>query len=274
MRLKSEVFYVPLADIFPRFHDVIMNYKEESETVRENGLSKTFNFTRLPYMFLNRFAAYANYVGSLATLPSSNLTYDEKAWLHTYFQQLAIDRLTHQIGIPFDICCARVTSSPTLADMQDNPYCANNRYLDTTSTVSGKWNITLSGAVPVSLLPFQATNMSIIGIIAIQFVVRRLIFIQIYLMVILVVVGPWVASYDRTTPSYALSTNNNVNRFFNSLFQIRKRFYRKDYFNTAVGDPTVGVDSISVPDNIVDLRKANRLQQFIEKASFSGQSHC
>ena len=269
MRLKSEVFYVPLADIFPHFHDVIMNYKEESETVRENGITRTFNFTRMPSMMLNRFAAFANYSSAFASLPSTNLSYEEKLGYHTYFQQLSIDRLTHQIGLPFDVCCSKVTDSPTLADLQANRYCANDKYLDTQSSVANKFNITLSGCVPVSLLPFQAY----------QYVYNwyyrdsiRSEEVDIYpdLDSAIGTLSPWCGATANGTPSFALPFTADVNRFFNSLFQIRKRFYRKDYFNTAVGDPTVGVDSISVPDNIVDLRKANKLQQFIEKQALAG----
>lgn len=268
MRIKSEVFYVPLSDIFPNFHDVIMNYKEESETVRENGVQTSYNFIKLPYIRLNRLATYADRYQELGNLPSSNLSYDAKLGYHTYFQQLAIDRLWHQIGVPFDICCSQIATSSSLQEFEDNPYSNNNRYRDFVSGTSTR--CTLSGAVPVSLLPFMAY----------QYIYNwyyrdsvRSPEVDIYPNIFdgnNAIVSPWVGNGADVTPSTALSVNENVNRFFNSLFQIRKRFYRKDYFNTAVGDPTVGVDSIAVPDNIVDLRKANKLQQFIEKQALAG----
>ncbi len=265
MRLKSEVFYVPLADLYDHFHDTIMNYKEESSEVRENGNVTTLSFTKLPSMPIDRFALH------FENLPSGGYTvgddFYENLKNHTPLQEFAIERLIHQIGVPFDICRKTIGTV-------NNPYCENTAYLDhvieTESTSEVRFNP--QGNVLVSLFPFQAyqyvynwyyrDSVRSPEIDCFSDVTKSSDYVSRYLL------GD---SSTRTIQSiYDGGYTSEINFFFNSLFQVRRRFYRKDYFNTAVGDPTVGVDSISVPDNIVDLRKANQLQKFIEKQALAG----
>lgn len=268
MRLKSEVFYVPLADLYDHFHDTIMNYKEESSESRENGNVTTVSYTSMPSMPIDRFALH------FENLPSSGTTigsdFYENLKQHTELQDFAIERLIHQIGVPFDICRKKWDG------VSSNPYCANVSYLDYEMTGVGTSDIRFNpqGNVRVSLFPFMAY----------QYVYNwyyrdsvRSPEIDTYpdLSKAVQSVGRLIDSELSTVTLQAQnyvasSTIAATNYFFNSLFQVRRRFYRKDYFNTAVGDPTVGVDSISVPDNIVDLRKANQLQKFIEKQALAG----
>lgn len=264
MRIKSEVFYVPLSDLYDHFHDVIMNYKEESSTVRENGREKSVNYTSLPSMMLSRFAFYFEHMPASYIVGSD---FYENLKQHTDVQEYAIERLIHQIGIPFDICRKKINSV-------NNPYCANSEYLDyvDTSVSPNVEHFNPQGSIRVNLAPFQAY----------QYVYNwyyrdsvRSPEIDCYPDIsespnVLRLVLLSNKSSDELGIYYQDDNVADINTFFNSLFQVRRRFYRKDYFNTAVGDPTVGVDSIQVPDNIVDLRKANQLQKFIEKQALAG----
>lgn len=271
MRIKSEVFYVPIRDIYENFHDVIMNYKEESSTVVENGYKQTFSFTKFPHMLLNRFALYFELTERYVRT-STQSTYFDYLGNSTKFQRFAIDRLIHQIGVPFDICnwngIDNVTNGPV------NPYCDTQKYLD--KSVNDTTYFNPFGSEPVSLFPFQAyqyvynwyyrDSVRSPEVDIYPDVYSRNSYIDTIGFTVdsksTVELATWVAGH--------VSGMAYINQFFNSLFQVRRRFYRKDYFNTAVSDPIVGVDSIAVPDNIVDLRKANALQKFIEKRALTG----
>lgn len=265
MRIKSEVFYVPLSDLYPNFHDVIMNYKEESSTVVENGVKSTTLFNKFPHIKLNRFAWWFNRDRITTTYSDS----DPYNWLgnNTYYQNFAVSRLIHQMGVPYDI-----TVKDTL-DGSTNVYAKNSSYLDYYSdSVSFRYNV--DGSQPVSLFPFQAY----------QYVYNwfyrdsvRSYEIDTYpdIYSLSDMWSSWFFGNVSTTTldnqiSLSSQAQLHINRFMNSLFQVRRRFYRKDYFNTSVSDPTVGVDSLAVPENIVDLRKVNQLQKFIEKRALTG----
>lgn len=279
MRIKSEVFYVPLSDLYPNFHDVMMNYKEESSEQVENGTKTTFNYTQLPHITINSLSWW---LGIQPTL-SNTQTFDYFDCLgeHTFMQQAAVERLAHQMGIPFDVARSQIpVFSESAVNFISNPY-QSTAYVsgDTVDRHGEPTAYSVNGQLPVNLAIFQAY----------QYVYNwyyrdsvRSPEIDIY---------PDIYSVPDSADNYVLrrifygasnsaeftfnvnahaNTLPPVSRFFNSLFQIRRRFYRKDYFNTAVSDPTVAVDSIAVPENIVDLRKANQLQKFIEKRALSG----
>ena len=279
MRIKSEVFYVPLSDLYPNFHDVMMNYKEESSEQIENGTKTTVSYTQLPHITLNSLSWWLGIQPQL----SNTQTFDWFDCLgeHTFMQQAAVERLIHQMGIPFDVARSQVpVFTDSAVNFIDNPYQStayvSGDVYDGPSPENNRYSV--NGQLPLNLAIFQAY----------QYVYNwyyrdsvRSPEIDIY---------PDVYSIPSTSANTILSrlfyganaafftqqvTNHPerlvpVSRFFNSLFQIRRRFYRKDYFNTAVSDPTVAVDSVSVPQNIVDLRKANQLQKFIEKRALSG----
>lgn len=281
MRIKSEVFYVPLSDLYAHFHDTLMNYKEESSEEVSNGTKTTVNFSKFPFIRLDALSWWLSRTPSVVQAGES---YFENIGDCTVMQQYAVNRLIHQFGVPYDLTSSKIYSSAESPYLINNPYYSS-RYIvgDTIDESGNAKDYTYNGQLPLSLFPFQAyqycynwfyrdsvrtsevdiyddvtsvsdtnNNMRLIG-----YIVRG--------------VGN-SAFYDRLleNATYSQSRSENANRFFNSLFQIRRRFYRKDYFNTAVGDPTVGVDSIAVPGNIVDLRKANQLQKFIEKQALSG----
>lgn len=265
MRLKSEVFYVPLADLYDHFHDTIMNYKEESSEIRENGNVTAVSYVSMPSIPVDRFALHFEKLPSSASIGSS---FYDNLKQHTPLQEFAIERLIHQIGVPFDVCRKTIGSV-------NNPYCNNISYLDHEVTGEGTSEVRFNpqGNVRVSLFPFMAY----------QYVYNWYYRDSVRSPEIdcFPDLSKSAASVQRLvgdSSTVVLDLQNyqtanalfNTNYFFNSLFQVRRRFYRKDYFNTAVGDPTVGVDSISVPSNIVDLRKANQLQKFIEKQALAG----
>lgn len=277
MRVKSEVFYVPLADLYKHFHDTIMNYKEESSEVIENGTKTTFSFSKLPYIRLNSLSSW------LSTTPSAvNSAEDFYGNLQeqTFLQTAAVARLVHQMGVPFDVAPRYIyggTDINGIVILVDNPYCSDAYFRgddDSTNPVTRS----VSGQVPISLFPFQAYQYCY------NWYYRdsvRSPEIDCYPDVYSINSNSYFDNILNGSAggsqiqsiymdSSAIATQKKINHFFNSLFQVRRRFYRKDYFNTAVGDPTVGVDSISVPDNIVDLRKANQLQKFIEKQALAG----
>lgn len=274
MRIKSEVFYVPLADLYDHFHDVIMNYKEESSEEISNGTRTTYTFNKLPFIRLNSLSWW--FTGN-PSLYNSGSTYFGRIGERTWLQLYACRRLSHQMGVPFD-CTTSVIYAGYDSDggprFVANPYFSN-KYYDKDATLSLGNAFTLNGQVPISLLPFQAYQY------VYNWYYRDSVrspevdcYPDIYSVtddarLVTILSGSFTAFSDANS-SQLKSTTTPINRFFNSIFQIRRRFYRKDYFNTAVGDPTVGVDSISVPDNIVDLRKANQLQKFIEKQALAG----
>lgn len=265
MRVKSEVFYVPASDLFPNFHEVMMNYKEEVQQIVENGKQTNVDNTVLPSMALNRFAWWFHSPKD-SSVPTSHDMFVIFA-RHDKFQEYAVARLIHQMGIPFDI-----TYENFPIGSETNPFANNTSYLDVRSSSGSISYFNPSGNVPISLLPFQAY----------QYVYNwfyrdsvRSYEIDTYPNVY--DAGSMIGMLCSTSPTITLdymikseANNSAVNRFMNSLFQVRRRFYRKDYFNTAVSDPTVGVESLSVPENIVDLRKVNQLQKFIEKRALTG----
>lgn len=264
MRIKSEVFYVPLSDIYPNFHDVIMNYKEESSEFVENGRKTTVNFTSFPHILLSRIAYWFSNVSRSESVPSSD-DYFTRISRKTFTQEFAVSKLIHQVGVPFDLTWRLFGDGTTV-----NPYCNNVKYLDASSTGVTS-TFCEAASVPISLFPFQAY----------QYVYNwyyrdsvRSPEVDIYPTAyddsLYHGQNSFLFNDSRSTVGFTPSDTVLYNRFFNSVFQIRKRFYRKDYFNTAVSDPTVGVDSLAVPDNIVDLRKTNQLQKFIEKQALSG----
>lgn len=281
MRIKSEVFYVPLSDLYPNFHDVMMNYKEESSEDIENGIKKTVTYNKLPHITLNSLAWWLAIQPTWANVQSND--YYESLGEHTFMQQAAVERLIHQMGIPFDVSRSQI---PVFAESGTNfianPYHSSAYYSgDATPETSINSAYSVNGQLPINIAPFQAY----------QYVYNwyyrdsvRSPEIDIYPDVTSVINGSYsnqqlLAAIFGSNPNAAKFTfiaENSplslppVSRFFNSVFQIRRRFYRKDYFNTAVSDPTVAVDSIAVPENIVDLRKANQLQKFIEKRALSG----
>lgn len=265
MRIKSEVFYVPLSDIFDNFHEVIMNYKEESTTRTENGVTITEANNKFPSVALNKLACWF-----MLNRDNSSGDHDWRLQMHSSVQEYAVARLLHQVGVPFDITYSSINVGGSTVS---NPYCSLTKYLDDNTGTGASFND--AGAVPVSLLPFQAY----------QYVYNwyyrdsvRSPEVDIYPNIFsLAASSPLLGFLSSSTPTFAALSiaesqeyRYKINHFFNSVFQIRRRFYRKDYFNTAVSDPTVGVDSLAVPDNIVDLRKVNQLQKYIEKRALAG----
>lgn len=275
MRIKSEVFYVPLADLYDHFHDVIMNYKEESSEEISNGIKTTVNFTKLPHIRLNALSWWFTGVPGLF---NSGDTYFDRIAERTWLQEYACRRLAHQMGVPFDCTTQYVYAGYDGDDAPrfvQNPYYTNKYFDKDAKTDLTARFFTVNGQVPISLLPFQAYQYCY------NWFYRDSVrspevdcYPDIYSSIsdarLLTIFDGSFTAYTDSNSSVLRETNAAVNRFFNSVFQIRRRFYRKDYFNTAVGDPTVGVDSIAVPDNIVDLRKANQLQKFIEKQALAG----
>lgn len=274
MRIKSEVFYVPLSDLYDHFHDVIMNYKEESSEEISNGKKTTVSYTMFPFIRLDALSWWLSRTPQV--VDSVNETYFDRISVQTLMQQFSVDRLIHQIGVPFDLTTKKIYSGSDSSYLVDNPYWTNKyTYGDAFDNFHVASEFTYNGQVPVSLFPFQAY----------QYVYNwyyrdsvRSPEVDCYPDVYSLTgnyIGRLVRGQGNSVEyedGYTESSSEAkyYNRFFNSLFQIRRRFYRKDYFNTAVGDPTVGVDSIAVPNNIVDLRKANQLQKFIEKQALAG----
>lgn len=266
MRIKSEVFFVPAADLYDHFHETIMNYRSETTETIENGKKTSHTFTQLPYMMLGRFAWFFNRPWDVVETPSG-ASYWDVLMYKTPDGEKAVARLVHQMGVPFDVTNARnYNGSPSYNDNPANPWARNDKYLDVSNQ---SWS--MDGSTPISLLPFQAY----------QYVYNwyyrdsvRSPEVDCYPDVYSITSSEKVLfQRDKTTSQVDdefISDWTNFYRFFNNLFQIRRRFYKKDYFNTAVSDPTVGVDSIAVPNNIVDLRKANQLQKFIEKQALAG----
>lgn len=281
MRIKSEVFYVPLSDLYPKFHDVMMNYKEEiSETV-ENGTRTVVRLTKLPHITLDSLAWWLAIQPTWANV--EGVDFFDNLGEHTFMQQAAVERLSHQMGIPFDVARSQI---PVFGDSGTNfianPYQSSAYYSGDAGDIdspSATWSV--NGALPINIAPFQAYQYCY------NWYYRdsvRSPEIDIYpdyqaipittdndlLLRTLNSNRVFHAGYATERVTNRPQTLPPVSRFFNSVFQIRRRFYRKDYFNTAVSDPTVAVDSIAVPENIVDLRKANQLQKFIEKRALSG----
>lgn len=278
MRIKSEVFYVPLSDLYPNFHDVMMNYKEESSEMIENGSKMTVSYTRLPHITLNCLSWWLGIQPALSNTPG----YDWFACLgeHTFLQQAAVERLVHQMGVPFDVARGQIPVFTSSAiNFIANPY-QSTAYVsgDSVNSQSEPDGYSVNGQLPVNIAPFQAY----------QYVYNWYyrdsvrspeidIYPDVYTglrnaaeLITLSVNGRFNSSYATLRSNSVPPLLESFSRFVNSVFQIRRRFYRKDYFNTAVSDPTVAVDSVAVPDNIVDLRKANQLQKFIEKRALSG----
>lgn len=278
MRIKSEVFYVPLSDLYPNFHDVMMNYKEDVSEQIENGTKTTVSFTKLPHITINSLAWWLAIQPTWANVQSND--YFESLGEHTFMQQAAVERLIHQMGIPFDVARSQI---PVFGDQGtnfiSNPYHSSAYYSGDAIDSSGlSTAYSVNGQLPINISVFQAY----------QYIYNwyyrdsvRSPEIDIYPDVYSIPSGSSntvlrsVFRWFNAAEATRYVTNRAealppVSRFFNSLFQIRRRFYKKDYFNTAVSDPTVAVDSIAVPENIVDLRKANQLQKFIEKRALSG----
>lgn len=279
MRIKSEVFYVPLADLYPNFHDVMMNYKEESSEKIENGTKTTVSYTKLPHITLNSLSWWLGIQPQLSN--TQTLDWYDCLGEHTFMQQAAVERLVHQMGVPFDVARSLIpVFTGSAVNFVSNPYQSTAYVSGDSFDITGQGTkYSVNGQLPVNIAPFQAY----------QYVYNwyyrdsvRSPEIDIYPDVYSIPPG------DSESALYMMFSNTRniagiqqmvesdssylppISRFFNSVFQIRRRFYRKDYFNTAVSDPTVAVDSVAVPDNIVDLRKANQLQKFIEKRALSG----
>lgn len=276
MRIKSEVFYVPLSDLYPDFHDVMMNYKEESSEQIANGAKTTVSYTKLPHITLNSLSWWLGIQPTLSNTPGHD--WFDTLGEHTFMQQAAVERLVHQMGIPFDVARGQIpVFTDSAVNFRANPY-QSTAYVSGDTFDGDPTGYSVNGQLPVNIAPFQAY----------QYVYNwyyrdsvRSPEVDIYPDVYSISGGQnrillklFSGSFNAAEATFYVSAASSylppVCRFFNSVFQIRRRFYRKDYFNTAVSDPTVAVDSVAVPANIVDLRKANQLQKFIEKRALSG----
>lgn len=265
MRIKSEVFFVPASDLYDHFHETIMNYRSETSEVIENGNRVSHTFTQLPNIMLGRFAWWFEQAWDAVETPSGASYWDVMQYKSPDGEK-AVARLVHQMGVPYDVTNARnYNGSPTFTDNPVNPYARNDKYLDILDM-----SYSMDGSTPISLFPFMAYQY------VYNWFYRDSVrspeidcYPNIYASTVSVALRN-LFRRDVTTLELSSMLSTHINRFFNNLFQIRRRFYKKDYFNTAVSDPTVGVDSIAVPNNIVDLRKANQLQKFIEKQALAG----
>ena len=93
MRIKSEVFYVPLSDLYAHFHDTLMNYKEESSEEVSNGTKTTVNFSKFPFIRLDALSWWLSRTPSVVQAGES---YFENIGDCTVMQQYAVNRLIHQ----------------------------------------------------------------------------------------------------------------------------------------------------------------------------------
>lgn len=275
MKIKEYAFFVPFTQISDHSQEFFMNIKQESTSKVENGTKHTENYKYADYIPLNKLVAYIQSTSHSALSRSTGDNYQD-------FRQdclgyrLAVGRLCEQMGIPkpFTVpCCSDDYGIPidynnvrpqfkalwnNLKTSIDWTSITTQNYGTQTGQAGARGMKLTSSALPVDLMPFRAYQ----HIYNTYFRDSRVQdSIDIY------------PSVHGGNYSQFMGDNSAACRFYNNLFMIRKKNFAKDYFNTAATDPTLGSASVQVPQTIVGLRKANKMQSVLEKKALSGSRY-
>lgn len=261
MKVKTEHFFVPFSQLYNHYQEVFMNYKGENTTSISDGVSTTENYQYFPYVTNNDISIYFN---SLSVTANKELDlrklsrYDYNAW-RFHCHQLASSKLLDYFGFPLPFTLPRfsargVYNPEWLAFLGAQQSDVENKYdfgICASYNSNDYDDVTDANVYRFNLFPFRAYQ-------------------KVY--------NDWYRNQMLTDPvDLYLNTEHvddtsitSFNRWFNSHFNIQKRSYRKDYFNTSSVDPTLGPDSVDIPDTVTELRKANAIQRILEKKALAG----
>lgn len=301
MQVKIEWFFVPFSQLYAHYDDVLMNYKSESRTVVSDGVSESTNFVNLPYQNMQDFSAlnvYAKVESSLNIDTSNEFSYNG---YNTIASVLRRCKFLDYMGLPTPLTTSLLTQdsvgsvivNPTyihrfgnsLAQAYFNSAIADSGQIDDVFS----WRDLANNYPDIAngLFIYRSKNLDLADYSNARVTT---LFARAYQKIY----SDWYRNqmlsdpidiYFNTVTVDTIYQNDIANmpfqpisgvdysdqfRYFNSLFTLRKRNYRKDYFNTASTDPTLGPDSVAIPQTVNDLRKANAIQRLLDKKAVSG----
>lgn len=266
MKLKTEHFFVPFSQLYNYYQEVFMNYKGENTTYIADGVRSTENYQNFPYVTNNDisqwFNGIDNWAGTLSQLRSQK-RYDLFGGRYAY-NQFRCSRLLDYFGFPLPLTIPRwrefvngnkkvnpvATSFWGTVNLNEESNFPYGFGASVRSGSSGE-ELDTENVLKFNLFPFRAYQ-------------------KVY--------NDWYRNQMLTDPvdlylnteHIEYSTGFAYSRWFNSHFFMQKRNYKKDYFNTSSVDPTLGPDSVNVPDTVTELRKANAIQRILEKKALAG----
>lgn len=278
MKVKTEHFFVPFSQLFTNYQEVLMNYKGESQTVVQDGVSTTETYTEFPYISADDISRWNNKIG---TYTGTDAQLKDLSRYDFYGLDLGIHKrrcnsLLDYMGLPLPFTTFRYRSAAGSAGNNPNP-----QWLDLTGLTAAQCQDTnnyyyglvaqvraVSGMPGNVMLKRDTTANPFV-----DFKINTL-WARAYQKVY----SDWYRNPLMTDPVdiyentvYKTYANNaDYNRYYNSLFFLQKRNYRKDYFNTAAVDPTLGPSSVNIPTTVVELSKAKALQRILDKKAVAG----
>lgn len=283
MQIKTEWFFVPFSQLYANYDKVLMNYKGESQTVISDGVSETSTFVNLP--FINCSEILASQLTRFDNLfAPSQLSQYERFGRNTPFYSFMRSKFLDYMGLPIPLTTpfllrfeSRTVVNPTFIHRFGNRTAiqiynnvATDGYVD-----AADWSdfVDRYSNISSNLLLYHKANTGWDCPIS-TFFARA--YQKIY--------SDWYRNQMNSDPIdlYFNTAHKDIVledstllredslRYLNSLFMLRKRNYRKDYFNTASTDPTLGPDSVAIPQTVNDLRKANAIQRLLDKKAVSG----
>ena len=268
MNVVTESFFVPMSQISDNFEDFIQNIKKEATTIVSDGQKMSQNIVHDGYLPLSDL--WKNYFNILQVDRTINdlSPYNFNKY-RTSSQQRAVARLLNAMGVPkpFAMCAWNDNGDQSAVGL-------DARWLGYVKKLFGD-------LTPKSIDSSSSNEIFFIekGISAT--LATRLENKLLYLNYFRAYQHIWNEYYRdpklhdkvdlyKGTVTVARDSHPHFTRMVNSLLQIRPRCYKKDLFNTAVTDPTLGAQAIAVPSNVLDLRKANIIQRVLEKRAMCG----
>lgn len=264
MKVKTEHFFVPFSQLYANYQEVLMNYKGESQTVVRDGVSSTESYTEFPYITNNDIARWNNYLTRFSG--TDKMLKNQSRW-DFYGQHLGVNlsrtcRFLDYMGLPKPLTTYRFMRYDT--SQSANVY--NPKWLALTgmsSPTDSDYSYGLGSSVTSS---GSLDDTNIIKINTLFARAYQKVYSDWYRPQLLT--DP-VDLYENTV-YVPYNVSLDYNRYYNSMFFLQKRCYRKDYFNTAAVDPTLGPSSVSIPSTVVELSKAKALQRILDKKAVAG----
>ena len=269
MKVLTETFFVPLSQISDNFEEFVSNIKKESKDFVQNGEKYSQSVEHDGCFLLGDLVKFMTNHLDIDVDPSDHFEINGN---NNVYQKNAVARLCNAIGIPQPIAMNPFAyyGNALVVSPKYQSFAANFGH-------TAKFEIT-QGSREMSLLKTIALD-GYIGqdleqrIWLNPFRAYQHIYNTYYRDAQL---HPQVDLYSGSVYVHSISDLSNISnckrffRVFNNLCQMRYRCYKKDVFNTAVTDPTLGAQAIAVPSNVLDLRKANIVQKVLEKRALCG----
>lgn len=287
MKLKEYAFFVPIQQIDHNFSEFIMNTKKQSKTYVENGQSVSSNYQYASSLSLTFFNLYTAQNTHIETYNEAS-NYDRSASC-TYLDRHYVSRLANQLGVPrhLTIPCyydggvsdgtgIQPVKSRNLL-MYENQIGASigskvtfnqNPYTSPDLLTNNTWR------VYYKYLDDDTRNYLMIDINlfrAYQHIYNSY-FRDSRLQDVVDLYPDYFSSTSFNSASNAISPLD-FNRLMWNLCRMRRKSYSKDMFNTASTDPTLGASAMSVGNTILDFRKNNAFQKFLEKKALGGSRY-